>query len=112
MLGEILVENGLLNSEQLAQAVNEQQQTHEKLGKILVRSGFINDEQLMEALEFSLGIPRVRISQLDINPEIVKMLPTTMLSKHKILPLSVNQGRMTLTCQIRLTIMPSMMCGS
>lgn len=96
MLGEILVENGLLNSEQLAQAVNEQQQTHEKLGKILVRSGFINDEQLMEALEFSLGIPRVRISQLDINPEIVKMLPTTMLSKHKILPLSINQGRMTL----------------
>ncbi|HRX22207.1 MAG TPA: ATPase, T2SS/T4P/T4SS family [Syntrophomonadaceae bacterium] len=96
MLGEILVENGLISSEQLAQAVNEQQQTHEKLGKILVRSGFINDEQLMEALEFSLGIPRVRISQLDINPEIVKMLPTTMLSKHKILPLSINQGRMTL----------------
>ena len=96
MLGEILVENGLISSEQLAQAVNEQQQTHEKLGKILVRSGFINDEQLMEALEFSLGIPRVRISQLDINPEVVKMLPTTMLSKHKILPLSINQGRMTL----------------
>ena len=96
MLGEILVENGLLNSEQLAQAVNEQQQTHEKIGKILVRSGFISDEQLMEALEFSLGIPRVRISQLDINPEVVKMLPTTMLSKHKILPLSINQGRMTL----------------
>lgn len=96
MLGEILVENGLINSEQLASVMDEQQQTHEKLGKILVRSGFINDEQLMEALEFSLGIPRVRISQLDINPEVVKMLPTTMLNKHKILPLSVNQGRMTL----------------
>ena len=96
MLGEILVENGLINEEQLAQVIEEQQHTKEKIGKILVRLGFINDEQLMEALEFSLGIPRVRISQMELNPDIVKMLPTTMLSKHKILPLSVNQGRMTL----------------
>ena len=62
----------------------------------MVRRGYITDDQLMEVLEFSLGIPRVQISRMEINPETVKLLPTNMLSKHHVLPLSVNQGRMTL----------------
>ena len=33
---------------------------------------------------------------MNINPETVKLLPTTLISKYQIFPLSVNQGRMTL----------------
>ena len=96
MIGNILVENGLITEEQLAQALADQKNSKEKLGRILVRRGYITDDQLMEVLEFSLGIPRVQISRMEINPETVKLLPTNMLSKHHVLPLSVNQGRMTL----------------
>jgi len=96
MLGDILVENGLISEEQLTQALADQKNSKEKLGRILVRRGYITDDQLMEVLEFSLGIPRVQISRMEINPETVKLLPTNMLSKHHVLPLSVNQGRMTL----------------
>lgn len=96
MLGDILVENGLISEEQLAQALADQKISKEKLGKILVRRGFLSEDQLLEVLEFSLGIPRVQISRMNINPETVKLLPTTLISKYQILPLSVNQGRMTL----------------
>lgn len=96
MLGDIVVENGLISEEQLTQALADQKNSKEKLGRILVRRGYITDDQLMEVLEFSLGIPRVQISRMEINPETVKLLPTNMLSKHHVLPLSVNQGRMTL----------------
>lgn len=96
MLGDIFVENGLISEEQLTQALADQKNSKEKLGRILVRRGYITDDQLMEVLEFSLGIPRVQISRMEINPETVKLLPTNMLSKHHVLPLSVNQGRMTL----------------
>ncbi|NLT20475.1 MAG: Flp pilus assembly complex ATPase component TadA [Syntrophomonadaceae bacterium] len=96
MLGDILVENGLISEEQLTQALADQKNSKEKLGRILVRRGYITDDQLMEVLEFSLGIPRVQINRMEINPETVKLLPTNMLSKHHVLPLSVNQGRMTL----------------
>ncbi len=96
LLGDILVENGLISEEQLAQALEDQKISKEKLGKILVRRGFISDDQLLEVLEFTLGIPRVQISRMDIDPETVKLLPTSMISKYNILPLSVNQGRMTL----------------
>ncbi len=96
MLGDILVENGLITKEQLAQALADQKMSKEKLGRILVRRGFLSEDQLLEVLEFSLGIPRVQISRMNINPETVKLLPTTLISKYRILPLSVNQGRMTL----------------
>lgn len=96
LLGDILVENGLISKEQLTQALEEQKVSQEKLGKILVKRGFLSDDQLLEVLEFSLGIPRVQISRMNINPELLKLLPTSMIIKHNILPLSVNQGRMTL----------------
>lgn len=96
LLGDILVENGLISKEQLAQALEEQKVSKEKLGKILVKRGLLSDDQLLEVLEFSLGIPRVQISRMNINPELLKLLPTSMIIKHNILPLSVNQGRMTL----------------
>lgn len=96
MLGEILVENGLIDQNQLDQTLAEQDNNNEKLGKILVRKGLLSDDQLMEVLEFVLGIPRVQISRMEIDPETVKVLPTNIIQKHQILPLSVNQGRMTL----------------
>ena len=96
MIGNILIENGLINEEQLAQALDDQKISKEKLGKILVRRGHLTDDQLMEVLEFTLGIPRVQISRMEIDPETVKLLPTNMISRHHILPLTVNQGRMTL----------------
>jgi len=96
MLGDILIENGLISEEQLAQALAEQKMSKDKLGRILVRRGYISDDQLLEVLEFTLGIPRVQISRMEINPETVKLLPTNIISKYRILPLSVNQGRMTL----------------
>ena len=96
MLGDILVENRIITNEQLERALEEQKTSKEKLGKLLVRRGYLTEDQLLEVLEFSLGIPRVQIGLMDINPEIVKLLPTTLISKHQVLPLSVNQGRLTL----------------
>jgi len=92
----MLTELGIISSEQLAAALDEQRDSGDKLGRILVRRGVITDDQLLEVLEFTLGIPRVQINRMDINPETVKLLPATMISKYRILPLSVNQGRMTL----------------
>lgn len=96
MLGEILQENGLINAEQLQEALQAQQDTDQKIGRILVEKGFITEQQLLEALEFILGIPQVQINKLQIEPEMVKILPTTLIRKHKILPIAVNHGRLTL----------------
>lgn len=96
LLGDILLENGLLTREQLQEALDEQKQTREKLGGILVRKGYITDQQLVEVLEFTLGIPQVQLNRIHIDPQIVKTLPTNLIRKHHILPLSLQHQRLTL----------------
>ena len=96
LLGDILLENGLLNKAQLEDALAEQKHSREKLGRILVRKGYITDQQLLEVLEFSLGIPQVQLNRVSIDPAAVKTLPTSLIRKHYILPISINQQRLTL----------------
>lgn len=96
LLGDILLENRLLSKSQLEEALTEQKNTREKLGQVLVRRGFITEQQLLEVLEFSLGIPQVQLNQVKIDPAVVRLLPTTLIRKHYILPISVNQQRLTL----------------
>ena len=96
LLGDILLEYGLLNKAQLEDALAEQKHSREMLGRILVRKGYITDQQLLEVLEFSLGIPQVQLNRVSIDPAAVKTLPTSLIRKHYILPISINQQRLTL----------------
>src|SRR2546423_12064698 len=49
-LGRILIDAGLLSEEQLAQALEEQEQTGRRLGEIIVQRGFISGPALANAL--------------------------------------------------------------
>ncbi|MGB4304567.1 MAG: type II secretion system protein GspE, partial [Syntrophomonadaceae bacterium] len=82
LLGDILLENGLITKNQLEDALAEQKTSRDKLGRILVRKGFISEQQLMEVLEFSLGIPQVQLNRVKIDPDVVRLLPTSLIRKH------------------------------
>lgn len=58
MLGEILLEDGILTSEQLEQALEEQKKGHgeERLGKVLQRLGFTTAKDIYGALGKQYGI--------------------------------------------------------
>ncbi|PKC51044.1 hypothetical protein RhiirA1_484681, partial [Rhizophagus irregularis] len=53
-LGDLLVESGVVTSEQIEYALNNKSQG-EKLGDFLIRENFITEQQLIEVLEFQLG---------------------------------------------------------
>lgn len=95
MMGEMLTELGIISSQQLAAALDEQQKTGEKLGNVLVNRGFLTEQQLMETLEFMLGIPQVQISKIQIDPEAVKIIPPHLIRQYKVLPISRHRNRLT-----------------
>lgn len=96
LMGEILFDLGLLTEEQLKSSLAEQAQSGEKLGRILVRKGILTEQQLMETLEFTLGIPQVQLSKMNIDPETVKLLPPQIIRLHRILPISRRKNILTL----------------
>jgi type IV pilus assembly protein PilB len=96
MMGEMLVDFGIITAEQLTIALQEQKETREKLGRVLVRKGYLTEQQLLETLEFTLGIPHVQMSRTNIDPEAIKLLPPQLIRMHKILPLAKRKNSLTL----------------
>ena len=85
-LGDLLVADGLLTQEQLTKALAEQKGSPEKLGSILIRLGFINEEQLIGFLSRQYGVPSITLSQLDIDAEVLKLVPAAIAKKYEVLP--------------------------
>ncbi len=96
LLGEVLTGSGIITESQLQSALRKQVETGEKLGDILVNRGILSEKQLLETVELMLGIPFVRLSRINIDPEVVKLLPPHIIRLHKILPISRNQNVITL----------------
>ena len=57
-LGRLLVEEGLISEEQLAEALSEQQESRELLGQILVERGAVATADLAAALAEQFGLGR------------------------------------------------------
>ena len=95
-LGDLLVADGLLDQEQLRRALAEQKGTTEKLGSILIRLNLVNEDQLVGFLSRQYGIPSITLSQLDIDPEVLKLVPAQMARKYEIVPVERKGNALTL----------------
>jgi type IV pilus assembly protein PilB len=96
MMGEILLDIGLITQDQLDDALAQQNMTGERLGNILVDRGILSEQQLIETLEFILGIPHVQLDRMTIEPDAVKLIPANMARNHKVLPITRKNGLITL----------------
>src|SRR3989337_2401629 len=85
-LGDLLVADGLLTPEQLNKALAEQKGSTEKLGSILIKLGFINEEQLIGFLSRQYGVPSITLSQPEIDPAVLKLVPAAIAKKYEGLP--------------------------
>ncbi len=95
-LGDLLVNEGLISQEQLHRALSEQKGSNEKLGTILVRLGIINEDQLIGFLSRQYGIPSITLSRLDIDPEVVRLVPPQIARKYEVLPVKRTGNALTL----------------
>ena len=104
LLGEMLVQKGLISSEQLDAALAEQKKTADFLGTILIKLGFLKDEQLLPVLSEQLGIEYVRISQVKIDPEVIKQVPAKFACHYKLIPLKKKDNTLTLAISDPLNV--------
>ena len=94
-LGQLLLEEGLITADQLAQALSERADTGEKLGHILIRLGLISEWDLVNHLSAQLGVPIVTLPSQPIDPEILRMIPFSIARKYDVLPIRRVNGSLT-----------------
>ncbi|MBA3445483.1 MAG: type IV-A pilus assembly ATPase PilB [Gemmatimonadales bacterium] len=94
-LGEILLREGLVTREQLAQALAEQKNTKHRLGYVLVKLGLVQELEITKVLARQYRMPAVDLTRFEVDPKIIKLVPAEMATKSVVLPLK-REGR-TLT---------------
>src|SRR6266436_5069358 len=88
-LGDLLVREKVITSEQLDQAMKAQKDApNTRLGSILVKLGFLTDEDVTNFLSRQYGVPAINLSYFEIDPAVVKLIPFETAKRYQILPLS------------------------
>lgn len=88
-IGEILIEEGLINDKQLAMALAEAKVLGIPLGSVLVKMGFITIKELKEALGAQMGVKLASAEQLKALPTAISVLPEDFVRENKVIPLSM-----------------------
>lgn len=86
-LGELLVSKGLITAKQLEDALQEQKISGNKLGSSLVKLGLITEKNLVSFLSRHYGVPAIDLSEAQINPEVIKMIPPDVVFKYQVIPI-------------------------
>jgi hypothetical protein len=83
-LGEILVEDGLIRSPQLTEALAHQREHGSLLGQILVEKGFIDEDSLVSTLGKQFRIPYIPLARYALNPDMASLLEADFCGKHHV----------------------------
>jgi type IV pilus assembly protein PilB len=87
-IGELLLKEKRITPAQLQEALNYQKTSGGKLGYNLVKLGFVKDEEITGLLSKQYGVPSINLTQFEIDPGIIKLIPTETAHKYQIVPLS------------------------
>ncbi|MBX3449129.1 MAG: Flp pilus assembly complex ATPase component TadA [Planctomycetaceae bacterium] len=95
-LGQILVDLGYINEDQLWDVLEEQKRSPgEVIGQVAIRMGLVTDAQVTEALAEQWGMPIVSLAETTIPPKVLELVPQTMAELYKIMPVSLKDNVLT-----------------
>jgi type IV pilus assembly protein PilB len=87
-LGEILIKESLITSEQLQKALEHQKQHGGKLGSSLMKMGYITDDQITGVLSRQYGVPSINLKYYEVDQAVIKLIPQDTAVRYQIVPLS------------------------
>lgn len=91
-LGDILIQQGYINEEQLKDALQNQKKSKQRLGDYLVSSGLVSELEIAQALHIQLGIEIVDLRGMRIPQEVISLVSGSVLRKHNVLPIGFDEN--------------------
>lgn len=92
-LGEILQKWGLVNEQQLGEALKIAQGQRKRVGETLVELGYVSETDIAKALGQQFNMEYIDLDRPDaISKENLKLLPAEVIKKYLVLPISQING--------------------
>ena len=95
-LGEILVRENLITSQQLKETLDYQRAHGGRLGSNLVRLGYVSDDVVTAVLSRQYGVPSINLDLFQIENEVIKLISEDVAQKYSVLPISKVGATLTL----------------
>jgi type IV pilus assembly protein PilB len=86
-LGEVLVDEGLITTDQLATAAEEQERVGRSLGRVLIDLGLVNEPDLVAVLARQIGLDFVDLNEYQIDPQAASLLSEQVARRYRALPI-------------------------
>ncbi len=95
-LGEIIYRAGLVEKQALLNAIKASKTNNKRTGEILIEQGLIDEENLTKCLAKQYGMEYINPATASISPEAAKALPEDIVKKHSVIPMDMSNGRLKL----------------
>lgn len=88
LIGEIFIEQGAINAEQIVEALELQKEEGGTIGDILLRLKHLKEETLLEALSQQWKLPYQSVLDInEIDPALTEKIPLSFAKRHQFLPI-------------------------
>jgi type IV pilus assembly protein PilB len=88
-LGEMMVESGLIDKEQLLLALKSQRANGGKLGENLVRVGaLLDEEEIASFVAKQMNLGKIALTDIDLEEDTVKLIPEDLAIKYTVIAVS------------------------
>ena len=86
-LGELLIERGVINHEQLEMAIKYQSEKGGLIGEVLVELKFASEEDIAQALTCQYGFPYLPLANYEIDMQVINSVPENVCRQFCLIPI-------------------------
>ncbi len=95
-LGEVLVERGVIDHEQVLMAIAYQREKGGLFGEVLVHLKFATEEDIAQALTCQYKFPYLPLANYEIDREVIKTIPEDVCRQFCLIPVDIIGKSLTL----------------
>jgi general secretion pathway protein E len=96
LIGQVFLEQGLIDEEELRTALNLQAESREKIGKLLVDLGYVSEKDCLALVSNHLNIPAMAPSDYPTVPVLDNALTFRFMKQCKFVPVALENSVLTL----------------
>ncbi len=103
-LGQLLIEKGIINKQQLDNALKIQGEKGGLIGQILVGLGYANEEDIAQAITVQYGFPFLPLKGYEIDQEVLELIPENVARQYGLIPIDKVGDTLTIAMSNPLNI--------
>ncbi|MFA5645190.1 MAG: ATPase, T2SS/T4P/T4SS family [Candidatus Ratteibacteria bacterium] len=96
LLGQLLIELGMITEQDLESALKQQIKAKKFLGRILVEQGFLEEKELKKALSIQAGIEIIDLKMINVDKRAVESFPSALAKSYNVLPIALERNIITI----------------